>query len=87
MIKDIQPVQIWVAGETKTATKFGLSSVNDDLETFATLYYQLLDIDSQQLSQGNLTINGAEYQTWNDDPDANSWILNWAIAQLGLTLA
>ena len=87
MIKDIQPVQLWVAGETKTATKFGLTSVYDDLESYATLYYQLLDTDSQQLSQGNLTINGTEYTTWNDDPDANDWILNWAVSQLGLTLA
>ena len=94
MIVEIQPVQIWVAGETKTATKFGLSSVNDDLETFATLYYQLLESNPQDptqtgpaISQGNLTINGAEYQSWNDDPNANQWILNWAISQLGLTLA
>ena len=94
MTVDIQPVTIWVAGEQKTATKFSLVSVYDDLDTYATLYYQLQESNPEDptqtgptLSQGNQTINGQEYQNWNDDPNANEWIMNWSLTQLGLTLA
>ena len=94
MTVDIQPVQIWVAGEQKTATKFTLVGVFDDFGTYATLYYQLQESNPEDptqtgstLSQGNQTINGADYTTWDNDPNANEWIMNWSLTQLGLTLA
>lgn len=86
MIVQIQPVQLWVAGETKTASQFSLITVMDDLATSATTYYQLQDAEGATLSQGNQTINGQEYIDWNSNPDANTWICNWSLAQLGLTL-
>jgi hypothetical protein len=86
MLADIQPIQIWNAGQVQTATKFSLVTVYDDLDTYATTYYQLLTSDSVQLSQGNQQIEGQEYQDWNNDPDANAWILNWSATQLGITI-
>jgi hypothetical protein len=38
------------------------------------------------LTFGNLTLDGAEYQTWDADPSANEWAYNWAAAQLNLVL-
>ena len=86
MVVDIQPIQIWNAGQQQTATKFSLVTVYDDLETYATTYYQLLTSDSVQLTAGNQNIDGQDYQDWNNDPDANTWILNWSTTQLGITV-
>lgn len=86
MTVNIQPVEIWNAGQTQTATQFSLNGVWDNFEDSATLYYQLLDAQGIQLSQGNQTIDGPEYQSWSVDPDANTWIINWSATQLGLTI-
>jgi hypothetical protein len=86
MTVDIQPIQIWNAGQVQTATKFSLVTVYDDLDTYATTYYQLLTSDSVQLTQGNQLLDGQSYQDWNNDPDANAWILNWSATQLGITI-
>jgi len=86
MTVEIQPIQIWNAGQVQTATKFSLVTVYDDLETYATTYYQLLSTDDLQLSQGNQQINGQDYIDWNNEPDANDWILNWSATQLGITI-
>lgn len=91
----IQPVTLWIAGTTQTANVFSLRIVNDDLSTFAQLYYQLgsevqppdaPDPSITWLQDGNLTCNGQSYQDWNNEPDANAWIYNWAAAQLNLTI-
>jgi len=86
MTVDIQPIQIWNAGQLQTATKFSLVTVYDDLDTYATTYYQLLTNDNLQLTQGNQQLDGQDYQDWNNDPDANAWILNWSATQLGITI-
>jgi hypothetical protein len=86
MTVDIQPIQIWQAGQVQTATKFELITIFDNLESTATTYYQLLTSDSVQLAQGNQQIEGQDYQDWNNDPDANAWILNWSATQLGITI-
>jgi len=86
MTVDIQPIQIWNAGQVQTATKFSLVTVMDDLATFATTYYQIQTTDLVTLSAGNQQLDGQSYQDWNNDPDANAWILNWSATQLGITV-
>jgi hypothetical protein len=86
MTVDIQPIQIWSAGQLQTAIKFSLVTVYDDLQTYASTYYQLLTAENVQLSQGNQQLDGQDYQDWNNDPDANAWILNWSALQLGITI-
>lgn len=63
-MKAIQPVLIWANGVNSQATQLSLTIINDNLSTSATLYYQLLSEDGTQLAQGNLTIDGEQYQTW-----------------------
>lgn len=91
----IQPVTLWIAGTTQTANVFQLRLINDDLATFAQLYYQLgsevqppdaPDPSVSWLQDGNLTITGQAYQDWSHEPDANEWIYEWAAAQLNLTI-
>ncbi len=89
MQKAITPVTIWANGESKSANVFNMVSIQDDLSTSATFYYQLLESDSEaepavstQLAQGNLTISAEEYPTWDG---SNEWIMDWAAEQLNLT--
>jgi hypothetical protein len=94
-MKAIQPITLWIAGETKTANVFQMRIVGDDLSNYASLFYQLGHetpapdpADKPAISwlqDGNLSIQGAEYQAWNNDPNANDWIYNWAAQKLNLT--
>jgi hypothetical protein len=91
MQKAINPVAIWANGESKSANLFSMVSIQDDLSTSATFYYQLMESDTEaeptvstQLAQGNLTLGGTEYPTWDG---SNEWIMNWAAGKLNLTFA
>ena len=89
----IQPITTWFNGEPQTASNFTLISINDNFTSSAVLYYELqkeiVDGDSvsyENLITANLDINGQDYQDWSSTPDANTWIYNWAAAQLNLVL-
>jgi hypothetical protein len=97
MAKKIQPVSVWVGGEVKTAEWMNMRSINDDLETTATFYYELLengkdedqnDIPSTSLVGGNLTMAGQDYQDWGNQSgtDINTWAYDWAAGQLNLVI-
>lgn len=90
----IQPVQVWYQGEQQNANVFSLYSKYDNLIDSATFNYQLIkliintpdDQTSQMLINGELTINGADYEQWDAEIDANAWIYQWAADQLNLVL-
>jgi hypothetical protein len=89
----IQPITTWFNGEPQTASNFTLRSIADNLETSAVLYYELqkeiVDGESvyyENLVTANLEISGTDYQEWSVEPDANTWIYNWAAAKLNLVL-
>ena len=90
---NIQPVSIWFNGELQTATNFTLISIRDNFETNATLYYELQKeiINNEVISYENLVtatleISGQDYINWSANPDANTWIYQWAATQLNLIL-
>jgi len=85
-MKAIQPVLIWANGANSQSTQLSLTIINDNLDTSATLYYQLLAEDGTQLAQGNLTIEGEEYQSWGEASDVNSDAYVIAANDLNLTL-
>jgi hypothetical protein len=86
-MKAIQPVSIWANGVNSQATQLSLTIINDNLDTSATLYYQLLTEDGIQLAQGNLTIDGEEYHTWGEaSSDINNEAYVIAANKLSLTL-
>jgi hypothetical protein len=85
-MKAIQPVSIWANGFNSQATQLSLTIINDNLSTSATLYYQLLTEDGTQLAQGNLTIDGEEYQTWGEAENINDAAYTIAATKLALTL-
>jgi hypothetical protein len=89
----IQPITTWFNGEPQTASNFTLRSIADDFTSSATLYYELQkeivneeSVSYENLITANLDINGQDYQDWSVEPDANTWIYNWAAAKLNLTL-
>ena len=90
-MKTIQPVNVWQNGETKSATKFDLNIVYDNLESSATFYYQLLEVlvdaegneSTNQVAQDNLIMDGQEYQNWDD---SNDGAYTWGANQLSLTI-
>jgi hypothetical protein len=85
-MKAIQPVSIWNYGVISEATQLSLTIVADNLSTSATLYYQLLSEEGTQLAQGNLTIDGEQYQTWGEASDVNSEAYVIAANKLSLTI-
>lgn len=85
-MKAIQPISIWANGVNSQATQLSLTLINDNLSTSATLYYQLLSEDGTQLAQGNLTIDGEQYQSWGEASDVNNEAYVIAASDLNLTL-
>jgi hypothetical protein len=86
----IQAISSWQNGEEKLGTEFNLRSISDNLSTSASFYYsisteQTEEFVSQVLVDGNILLDGADYQTWDSDPSANAWAYDWALAKLNLT--
>jgi hypothetical protein len=97
MAKQIEPVTIWVNGESKSAEYFSVTCINDNYESSATNYWALftkvvdeegIDMQGEQVAQGNLTIDGASYVAWGDQPAMaiNAWIYNWSADKLNITI-
>ena len=90
-MKQIQQVQVWKNGEEKLANAFNLILINDDLATSANFYYQLLasstdedgNVSSEQLADGNCSMNGEDYQNWDD---SNDGAYNYVAGKLNLVI-
>jgi hypothetical protein len=82
-MKEIQPVIIWVNGNNLTAIWFQLHINYDNLIDTAVFYYALKDQDFNIVTQGNITMSGADYLAWNG---SNDYAWNWAAKTLNLTL-
>lgn len=93
-MKQIQPITSWTNGEVKTANYLDLRIISDDLKASAIFYYSLLDkyvddngIDQYiNISQGNISLEGTEYENWGTTIDVNTDAYNIAAAKLNLTL-
>ena len=81
-MKQITPISIWDNGTVQKATILNAYVVNDNLINSATFYYTLLSEGMQQLAQGNLTMQGQDYDDWQ----TNDYAYDWAAAQLNLTI-
>ena len=88
----IQGIQIWNEGSVKTAEEFSLRSISDDLSSSATFYYELREantvdgdniISGQVLRNGNFSMGGEEYDSWDD---SNASAYTWAAAKLNIIL-
>jgi hypothetical protein len=85
-MKQIQPVSIWYNGIMVNATIFNMVSIADNLSTSATFYYQLITAINQQVAEGNLTMDGFDYEAYSTSPDSNAYAYSWGASKLNLTL-
>lgn len=97
MAKQIEPINIWVNGTSKTGEYFSVTCINDNYENSATNYWQIftkvvdeegLEKQGEQIAEGNLSISGEEYIAWGDQPAMaiNAWIYNWSADKLSLEI-
>ncbi len=89
-MKSIQSVQVWKNGQEKSANKFSLILINDDLATNANFYYQLISsvVDgenesSEMVADGNCAMSGQDYQDWDD---SNDGAYNYVAGKLNLVI-
>lgn len=71
-MKIIEPVSIWDNGVSKEAKILNAYAVNVTLNSSATFYYSLHVQNeegflAEKLTDGNLTMQGEEYEAWEDD--------------------
>ena len=96
-MKQIQPINIWVNGETKTGVNFSVTCINDNYESSATNYWQMftkvedaegVESAGESVAQGNLSISGESYIEWGDIPamGVNAWIYDWVANELNLVI-
>lgn len=85
-MRNIQPLDIWSAGDTKTAACLRLYISYDDLATRAAFQYALCDIDGATIYEGQIIIEGQTYLDWGSSGDSNTEAYTIAASQLNLTL-
>jgi hypothetical protein len=90
-MKKIQPFNIWVNGQNKSAKYMLLRCGTDNLEDSAMFYYSLheatLNKDEEEvpgnvLTDGNITMTGKDYDDWQ----TNNYAWDWAAKQLNIKL-
>ena len=97
MAKKIAPVNVWVNGQSKSAQYLQVTGINDNYESSATNYWQMftMNVDAEgvesvgeAVASGNLTIDGADYTAWGDQPamQVNAWIYDWVADKLNLVI-
>lgn len=87
-MKQIQPIQIWVNGESDSAEFLSLVGTYDNYQSKAIVCWSLLGASSDTLQTNYITIEGQDYINWGNQPadSINDWIYNWTAAQLNLTI-
>ena len=67
---NIQPVSIWVNGQSKQASELDAKIIFDDLATTAQFYYELKEVvdgvSGATLSNGNCQMDGQDYIDWDN---------------------
>ena len=86
-MRNIQPLDIWSDGDTKTATALSLYISYDDLATQAALVYKLHDSIGTIIYEGQILFTGQEYVDWGSSGDSNAEAYTLAAAHLNITLA
>ena len=89
-MKKIQPIAIWFNGAFVNANYFNLISDGDNLQTSASFIYVLyaneMDMQGNQLANGQLTMDGQSYIDYSTNIDSNSFAYSWAAEKLNLIL-
>ena len=79
-MKTISPVSIWQNGQNVQAIYLKAGVQTDNLSTFASFFYFLLDADFNTLTSGLVEITGKDYDNYETNPYA------WDFISKGLKL-
>ncbi len=83
----IQPITIWMNGQSKFVNYIIAKSILDDLSTEAIFYYTLTnDAENQVIADGNVTMSGQDYIDWDASSDINYAAYQYICQQLNLIL-
>jgi hypothetical protein len=85
-MRQIQPLDIWSNGETKTAVCLRLYISYDDLDSRAVFQYALCDVDDRTIYDGQVLVDGQTYVDWGASADSTSEAYTSAATQLNLTI-
>jgi hypothetical protein len=88
-MKTITPQPVWVNGTSKLATVIYSQVNSDNLVDTAIFYFQLyeqVDVNIVPLVNGNLTMTGNDYITYNSSIDANDYAWQWIANTLNVTI-
>ena len=90
-MKEIQLFNIWSNGQFKSAKYMTLLCGTDNLKDSAMFYYALFAettnkegelVQGEKLADGNLTMTGEDYNSWQ----TNGYAWDWVVKELGLKL-
>jgi hypothetical protein len=87
MAKTISPVNVWVNGQNKEAKILDSYGTRVTFGKSAQFYWAIYEETAdgkqgEQVAQGNIPLEGADYQLWNDDTYAWDYVAN----KLSLTI-
>ena len=82
-MKEIEPIDVWQNGTTKTAVKLQAQGTSVTLGQAASFYWQLLTEEGHQVSNGNLGISGEQYDAWGAD---DNYVYTIIAEDLNLTI-
>lgn len=87
-MKAIQPVQIWFNGQVQTGNWIDAYIIKDNLKDTAIFYWAIFisEINSTQISEGELIMVEPDYSIWDSTADINEAAYAWICDQLSLTL-
>jgi hypothetical protein len=85
-MREIQPLDIWSNGETKTAVCIKLYISYDDLQASAALVYSLCDVDGKNIYEGQVIFDSQTYIDWGSSGDSNNEAYTISASMLNLTL-
>jgi len=68
-MKQIKPLYIWKNGKIEKAIYIFLHINFDNLSDLSTFYYCLKDENQNEITEGNITIDGEDYIKWNGSND------------------
>ena len=97
MAKKIEPINIWVNGETQIGEFLQVTCSYDNYQDTANnsckiFTKKVMEDGTEQpnflISESRLTITGQDYINWGDQPamKINEWIYNWSASQLNLII-
>lgn len=74
-MKPISTFLIWVNGENKSASLLNAKIIHDNLSSSCTFYYEITDQSQEVLANGNVLMDGQDYEDWdNSNEEAYSYI-------------